>query len=131
MIDLKETLRVKDAIAANPDDYKNIIEKTELGICVTNDDGLYATVNDNYCKITGYSRPELIGNSFLMVVPETNRDELTELHDQFIDIQMELFEDFTIVGKDGNLIYIEVDAGFSDLIEGGKPHKITFISPIK
>lgn len=130
MINLKETARIKEAITQNPDRYRDVIEDTGLGICITNDDGIYVAMNETYCQITGYTRPELTGNSFMLVVPEKDQDELTELHDQFMEIQMELFEDFKIVNKSGELVHIEVDAGFSDLIEGGKPHKITFISPV-
>ncbi len=126
MINLTETQNLKDAIAQNPEDYKHIIEQTELGICITNEQGHYVAVNDNYTQITGYSREELIGESFLKVVPPPKQDDLQEMHDQFIEIQIEIFEKFEIINKSGQLLKIDVDAGFNDHIEG-KPHKITFI----
>jgi two-component system CheB/CheR fusion protein len=131
MMNLTETQRIKDAVAADPENYKSIIETTDLGVCVTNENGFYVAVNDSYSKITGYSKDELIGNNFLMVVPPDNKDELKEMHDQFIEIQIEIFSEFKIVGKDGKLIHIDVDAGFNDQIEGGRPHKFTFIQKVE
>ncbi|NJL12096.1 MAG: PAS domain S-box protein [Microscillaceae bacterium] len=129
MIDLTETQRVKDAVEAAPEKFAEIIETSPLGICVTDENGLYVGMNQNYLKITGYAREEMLGKSFLMVVPEPNQDDLKEMHDQFIEIQIEIFEKFEILGKSGNRIRIDVDAGFSDKIND-KAHKLTFIKAI-
>ncbi len=129
MIDLTETQRIKDAIDQNPENFAQIIEDTSLGICVTNEDGIYVGMNQNYLGILGYNKEEMLGKSFLMVVPPSHKEELNEMHEQFIEIQIEIFEKFTILGKDGKSIDIDVDAGFTDKING-KPHKLTFIQKI-
>jgi PAS domain S-box-containing protein len=126
MIDVQETNRLKDAINANPQDFEKIIENTDLAICITDENGYFVAVNDNYCSMYEYDRDELIGQSFLMVVPDENKDDLTDLHEKFIEIQIEMFRDWEVVNKSGKRMKIDVDAGFTDKIND-TPHKITFV----
>ncbi|MCS6832363.1 MAG: PAS domain S-box protein [Flammeovirgaceae bacterium] len=128
MINLTETKRLKDAIDKNPERFRQIIEDTYLGVCVTDENGIFVAVNENYLKIYKYMREEMIGKNFLMVVPEEFHEQLKEMHDEFIKVQIEIFEHFKVKDKFGNLIEIDVDAGFTDKING-RPHKLTFIQP--
>jgi PAS domain S-box-containing protein len=126
MIDLLETQRLKDAIEANPKNFQAIIEATDIAICITTEEGNFFAVNDNYCNLYGYEREELIGNSFLIVVPPPTKQELSDLHDKFIEAQVELFRTWEVQRKDGELIKISVDAGYTEAITG-KPQKLTFV----
>ncbi len=126
MIDLKETQRLKDAIQENPEAYKSIIESTDLAICITDEHGCYFDINDNYCQLYGYTRGELIGESFLIVVPNVKKTELKALHEAFMEVQVELFRNWEVVNKAGEVMRISVDAGYTDKING-TPHKMTFV----
>ncbi|MFP4090104.1 MAG: PAS domain-containing protein [Cyclobacteriaceae bacterium] len=126
MIDLQETARIKEAIEANPQNFEKIIEDTKLAICITNEDQNFVAVNNNYLKLYEFEREELIGQSFLKVVPQETQDELAELHDKFIEIQIEMMRDWVVLSKTGKRMKISVDAGFSDKINN-EPHKITFV----
>lgn len=130
MINLTETQRIKDAIEKNPEKFAEIIEDTTVGICVTDENGNYVGMNNNYLGILGYAKDEMIGKSFLMVVPTDDKENLKEMHDEFIEVQIEIFEKFAIMGKSGEKISIDVDAGFSDKING-RPHKLTFIQKVE
>ncbi len=129
MMNLAETQRIKDAIEQNPESFETIIEATNIGICVTNEEGIYVGMNTAYLKLLGYQRNEMVGKNFLMVVPTQQQLELKQLHDDFITMQVEMFDKFAIVGKDGKLIYIDVDAGFSDKIHHAA-HKLTFVQKV-
>ncbi len=83
MIDLKETKRIKDALAEEPSNFQQIIEGTELAICITNTKARFVAVNDNYCKLYGYNREELIGKSFTVVLPKENKKSLESYHARF------------------------------------------------
>jgi PAS domain S-box-containing protein len=126
MINLTETKRIKDAIEATPKDFLKIIENTNLGICITDENGIFVAVNENYLKIYKYTREEMVGKSFLMVVPDDFKEQLKEMHDQFIEIQIEIFENFRVKDKFGNLVEIDVDAGYTEKINN-RPHKLTFV----
>jgi PAS domain S-box-containing protein len=125
-MNLQETQRIKDAVEQNPQDFEKIIESTKIGVCVTNEDGIYVGMNEAYLNILSYQRNEMLGKSFMMVVPTEKQKELQQLHDDFIAIQIEMFDKFSIIDKFGKLVYIDVDAGFSDKIHGAA-HKLTFV----
>jgi len=126
MIDLQETARIKEAIESNPADFEKIIEGTDLAICITNEDQNFVAVNDNYLKLYEFEREDLIGQHFLKVVPQETQEELSDLHDKFIEIQIEMMRDWEVLTKSGKRMRISVDAGFSDQINDA-PHKITFV----
>lgn len=126
MIDLQETARVKEAIENNPADFEKIIEDTDLAICITNEDQKFVAVNENYLKLYEFDREDLIGEHFLKVVPQETQEELSELHDKFIEIQIEMMRDWEVLSKTGKRMRISVDAGFSEKINDA-PHKITFV----
>jgi len=126
MIDLQETARIKEAIEKNPADFEKTIEDTDLAICITNEDQHFVAVNEKYLKLYEFERNDLIGEHFLKVVPQETQDELSELHDKFIEIQIEMMRDWEVLTKSGKRMKISVDAGFSDQINDG-PHKITFV----
>lgn len=127
MIDLQETARIKEAIEKNPADFEKIIEDTDLAICITNEDQNFVAVNQQYLKLYEFDREDLIGEHFLKVVPQETQDELSELHDKFIEIQIEMMRDWEVLTKSGKKMKISVDAGFSDQIND-EPHKITFVN---
>jgi PAS domain S-box-containing protein len=126
MIDLQETARIKEAIENNPADFEKAIEDTDLAICITNEDQHFVAVNDNYLKLYEFDREDLIGQHFLKVVPQETQEELSDLHDKFIEIQIEMMRDWEVLSKTGKRMRISVDAGFSDKIQD-VPHKITFV----
>lgn len=127
MIDLQETARIKEAIEKNPADFEKIIEDTDLAICITNEDQKFVAVNQQYVKLYEFDREDLIGEHFLKVVPQETQEELSELHDKFIEIQIEMMRDWEVLTKSGKKMKISVDAGFSDQIND-EPHKITFVN---
>jgi len=128
MIDLLETERIKSEIAEQPQNVQSIIETSgEIGICITNDKGNFVAVNDAYTKIYGYGKTELVGKSFLIVVPESNRENMTHLHDKFIRDKREIARSWQVVDKAGRVMSISVDTAYSDQIFDKSPHKITFV----
>lgn len=129
MLDFLEAKRITEKVSNNKDRFQEIIEDTDLCVCVTNSKGIFVACNDNYANMLGYKKDEIIGNSFLMVVPEERQKELAELHEDFIDIQVEIFRNWTIIAKDGSKIDISVDAGYTAF--NGEGHKFTYVQPIR
>ena len=129
MIDLIETQEIRDALAARPQDALSIIKDTDIGVCITNDQGNFVAVNDAYCRVYGFDRSELVGHSFTIVVPEANRDIMNTLHRKFLRDKREISREWDVQRKTGELIRISVDTAFNDQIFGGGPHKITFVHP--
>ncbi len=130
MIDLKETKRIKDALLRDPSHFQQIIENTHLAICITNQKAQFVTVNEFYCKLYGYRREELIGNSFIKVLPQENRKTLEAYHARFFVDKYEIIRKWIVKNKGGELMEIFADAGYNDKILQA-PHKVTLIQFIK
>ena len=126
MIDLTETKRIKDLLEENPLEYHKVIEDTDLAVCITNTDGNFVAVNENYCRLYHFNREELIGHPFTLVVPEANRDDMHAYHSEFFVSKYEILRRWKVQNKEGQLMEIFADAGYNDKING-KPHKVTLI----
>ncbi len=83
-IDITQTKNTLAALRNSEVGIQNIIDRTPLGVCVTNNRGIFESVNNAYCDLYGYGENELIGQHFTMVVPDAMKPLLSDLHDQFI-----------------------------------------------
>ena len=128
MIDLKEADRIKKRLEESPEKYLEIIEDTPLGICITDEKGHFKAVNSKYSKMYGYSKDEMVGNNFTMVLEDSQKNKLQELHDLFMKMKDEIMRNWEVRHKSGELFKISADAGFNGNIHGS-PHKVTFVCP--
>ena len=116
-------------LAESEERLKKIIESTPLGICITNKEGIYEYVNPNYCRLYGYEKEEILGRHFTTVVPESKREELIKLHEDFMGRSYELRGEWEVVRKDGKFLTILADAAYIIDVDG-KPKKVTFVLDI-
>jgi PAS domain S-box-containing protein len=127
MISLKETKRLKDAIAANPADFMTVIEDTQLCVCITNETGHFVTANSHYLKNYGYTLEELKGKHFTVVLPPEKVESLSRAHDNFIQNKYEILRKWQVMAQDGRVMEITADAMYTEEILDNKPHKVTFV----
>ena len=106
-----------------------IIDSTPVAICITNEHGLYEYVNPRYRQLTGYSAEELLGRSFLTVVPPAEQANLKHLHDEFMGQRYELAGQWEIVTRSGRTVPILASAAYIIDVDG-RPKKITFVVDI-
>jgi PAS domain S-box-containing protein len=90
--------------------YEAIWNSADIGMCVTNVDGRFVMVNDAYCCIYGYTRSELIGQVFTMVLPQDHREYALHIHKTFLEGSPESAGEWTILRKDGMLRTVWVTA---------------------
>lgn len=111
--------------------YNKIFDTANLGICLTNAEGRFVTVNPAYCEIYGYSEDELIGKNFTMMVSPEHKTMMQKMHDDFLIHRsiVELGCEWEVVRKNGEYIWIYASAGILDGIVGG-PYKITTVSDV-
>lgn len=106
-----------------------IVASTPSGICITDERGVFEYVNPAYCSIYGYEPGELIGRHFTMVVPESHRSWLIELHDKFIAGTNEVRGEWPVQNKSGEQLFILADA-VRIIGSDGCPKKVTFVVDI-
>ncbi|MBF0225950.1 MAG: EAL domain-containing protein [Desulfobacterales bacterium] len=105
--------------------FKNSI----IGFCITDNEGIFVEVNKAYCDIYGYKKNELIGKSFLIVVPEDKKAEVSKIYKESMIDGKEIPSEWKAVKKDKSLINIQVTANiFTN--NDGKKFKITTVSDI-
>lgn len=109
--------------------FRSIIESCIIGICITDKNGLFEFVNEEYCQIYGYTREELIGKHFTMVVPDGHKDFMSQLHDDFLLKGKEIKGNWTVVDKKGQEHFIVADATrIKDA--SGEFKKVTFVEDV-
>lgn len=127
--DITENYNNRKALIESEERFRSIIEKTPIGMCITDENGYFEFVNDAYCSIYKYTKEELIGKHFTIVVPEELQDTMNDLYKNFIKGEEELRGEWSVINKAGEIISIIADAV---LIKGAdhKKKKVTFVIDI-
>ncbi len=130
------TSETTDAVRRSEARLRTIIDSTPLGICITNEDGIFEYVNDAYCRIYGYAPAELIGEHFTKIVAPDKTQFWRELHDKYMRMSGEEIRGYSDIRtewivrhKDGKPITILADAA-RITSEDGKHKKVTFVMNI-
>jgi PAS domain S-box-containing protein len=127
--EMKERRRAQDALKASEAMIRSIIEKTPVGMCITDEKGHFEFVNPAYCSMYHYRPEELTGQHFTKIVPEDCREHLSCLHDQFLAGESEIRGEWNVQTKAGDMLTVLADAA---RITGqdGSPKKVTFVIDI-
>jgi len=121
----------QEALSQSEISLHSIIEKTPVGICITDKNGIFEYANKSYQKIYKYTSDELLGQHFTIVVHPDNRDYLSDLHDKFIlgSDGSEARGEWTVINKYGDEINIIADAA-KIIGSDSSPKKVTFVIDI-
>ncbi len=122
---LVDISRVRDAER----ELEATLQTVEAGICVTDEKGLFVQVNQAYCNLYGYSREELTGKHFTLVVPESFRETAARLHDEFIAQGREIPAVWDVVDKSGRPRRVAVRASLLKRNDGAR-RKITVVTDV-
>lgn len=107
-----------------------IFSTLPLGLCITDEEGLFVFVNQSYLQIYGYTQEELLGQSFLKVVQPQDQKFLSQVHESFIrDGSEELTDHWQVINKLGELIDI---LAVANRFKGsdGRYYKVTMVTDI-
>lgn len=128
-VDITEVKSTAEALRNSQVSMQNIIDHTPLGVCITDEHGVFESVNKSYCAFYGYEEAELIGRHFTLVVPDEHKAALATLHDEFIAQGAEIRGEWEVMTKSGAKKAILADA--AHIHDGfGRPKKVTFIMDI-
>ncbi len=116
--DITERKRTEEAVRAEAVKYASIIETALDGFWITDLEGRFLEVNDSYCRMTGYSRQELLQMSVFDVEAAETRDETARHMSRVIERGSDLFET-RHRRKDGSLMDVQVSTNFLPL-HGGR-----------
>lgn len=129
MLDISAEKKAKHDLINAKFFVDTVFNAAGFGICVTDQYGRFVDVNDQYCNIYGYSRRELRGKSFTIVVPPKARVWAQDLHDRFIAGEEEIPAEWTVMRKDGKELTVNTYASLM-IEDNGARYKVTSVVDI-
>ncbi|MGB9924452.1 MAG: PAS domain S-box protein [Methanothrix sp.] len=72
--DITENVKQVNALRLSEARYRSIVEDMPFLVCRFDHDGILTFVNENYCKYFGFRKDDIIGRSFLELIPEEDRE---------------------------------------------------------
>lgn len=109
---------------------KAVYNSADIGMCVTNSEGKFVEVNPAYCQTYGYTREELIGQPFTIVLPLELRDYAQNLHNDYIaEGTDQSAGEWQVLHKNGTIRDIAVTAARL-ILSDGRRFKVTTVTDI-
>ena len=106
-IDITERCRIEAELAESNNKFRAIFENNSAAMAIISPDTTLLMVNDEYCKMSGYTRDEVIGTSWTSQIPPEDLDRLKEYNSRrLIDPQdaPDKYE-FTFYNKNGEIVH--------------------------
>ncbi len=127
----KEELKeIKEAAEKQDGVPKDILKVLPIGVCLTDEDGIFDFVNSRYTEIYGYESDELIGQPFTMVVPDGQKEDMVGRHDKFMVDKNEVEGMWEVQRKNGEQFRIQANAALVERSGSEGPYKMTFVVDI-
>lgn len=128
---LNSTVSREKTKLLEPDNMLELLYDTaDIGMCVTDEHGVFVKVNNAYCRAYGYTEPELVGTHFTHVLPKDIQDYATNMHDDFVAGRSdESAGEWQVVTKEGDVRNVYVTAGRM-ITSSGARFKVTTVTDI-
>lgn len=104
---LIEKERIQGELKKEETKFQSLIEKTSAGVAITDIKGRFTYVNDAICKMTGYSKGEMIGKNFADFLHPSDKKRIVGYFLQsWVRPKRKLNLEFRIIHKDGSPVYM-------------------------
>jgi PAS domain S-box-containing protein len=78
---LLETLKQRDdALRESDENFRSMFENNSVAIAIIEPDSTISMVNEEYCKVSGYIKQEVIGMSWTQQIPSEDLERLKEFN---------------------------------------------------
>lgn len=106
-----------------------VFESVDIGICVTDEAGLFVRVNRAFCKMFGYLTEELIGQHFTIVMPLEAHITAINTYRAYMGGQSDDWKEWKAMRKNGGLFDALITAKLM-VREDGRRFKITTVNDV-
>jgi two-component system, chemotaxis family, CheB/CheR fusion protein len=129
LLDINEQRNPLSSVSFSDKLVSSVFNTALTGICITDEDGRYVDVNRSYCEIHGFTKEELIGRSFDLVVPKSSRSHINHMQRKFRETGKHRLFDAILLHKSGKLLSVSI---FADqlFLPNGKKYTVTSIKDI-
>ncbi len=104
-----ERIRMERSLRESESRFRSIVERTPVGLCITNSEGVFEYVNPAYCQIYDYAPEQLLGRFFTMVVTPEFQEELASIHSDFLKGERDPRGEWEGITSSGERIIILAD----------------------
>jgi PAS domain S-box-containing protein len=105
--DITEHKRAEEEARENTEILEAVFRLSPIGICVRDVDGNYLHVNDEYCRIFEFSKEELIGRNFSLILPPDEVETARQTFSSFLTENLPRPRERRRRRKDGAIVYTE------------------------
>jgi PAS domain S-box-containing protein len=117
--DITERREMEEALRASETRYREVVEKANDIIYLTDEDGIIQLVNAAASRISGYSENELIGKHYIDLIAEDYKNQVRKFYGlQFIDGLSDTYNEVPIVTKDAETVWLGQNVRL--IVEGDK-----------
>lgn len=81
-----------------------IFHVVDVGITMTDEEGIFVLVNPSFCRTFGYTEPELIGQPFTIMLPAATHAAMLELYQQGLRGRVNAPSEWQMLHKDGHIL---------------------------
>jgi len=108
---ITERKRMEEALLESEERFRSIVENSQAGIMILDDAYRFVYVNPELCRMSGYSREEVIGQDFRQFLDEESRQLVA---DRYVRRQrgeeLPPRYEFNIIRKDGQKRRVEISS---------------------
>jgi two-component system, NtrC family, sensor kinase len=109
--DITESKRAEEALRQSEERFRSIVENSQAGIMILDDAFRFTYVNDELCRMSGYSPQEIIGQDFRQFLDEESQQRVA---DRYIRRQrgekVPPRYEFNFIHKDGQKRRVEISS---------------------
>jgi two-component system cell cycle sensor histidine kinase/response regulator CckA len=124
LLDITERKHAEQALRESERLYRTLVENSLSGVVLLDDNSTYEYVNDEYCRVLGYEREEIVGRDFRsFLAEETAHIPESRYKARQRGENPPARYEYMVVRKDGNKRWVEVSAAvFTD--DKGRVHTV-------
>jgi PAS domain S-box-containing protein len=131
--EVTERTRVEESLRANEQMLESIFSLVPVGICLTDMDGHYLRVNEEYCRIFGYSKKELLGQHFSMILLPERVETGVDNYARLLKGEVHFPRERERLRRDGSRVYVDAASAVLYAEDGSISviHAVRDITPLK
>ncbi|UZR98960.1 PAS domain S-box protein [Chondrinema litorale] len=128
-MDLQHIRSIVIQLERAPEEVDLIINTSIYAVCITNFNGVYTSVNDKYLSIYLYSKQDLLGKHFTIVVPEPAKELMKEMYEDFLISKENATRMWTVITKNKKSLTVNLTAVYTEAFN--LPHRVIFMEQVE
>ena len=108
--EMEERRTIEASLRLSEERFRNVIEKSPVGICITNEQGVFEYTNPAYCALFGYEAQELKGKPVVTLFPHDERPIFEDFYRQVFEGHLDIKGERSLLTKDEQRITVLTDS---------------------